>query len=141
VQAFIRSELGESVLASARPCACGSPLPAIRAEGRRDDILALRATDGHVIRLSPLALTTVVEDAAPGHRFQLVQTAPDQIDVRLDVANPGERNAEWDAAEKALNAYLAHQSLANVRVCLDATPPAPDPRSGKLREVIAAIRP
>jgi phenylacetate-coenzyme A ligase PaaK-like adenylate-forming protein len=141
VQPIIRYDLGDSVLASARPCACGSPLPAIRAEGRRDDILALRATDGQFIRLSPLALTTVVEDAAPGHRFQLVQTAPDQIDVRLDVANPGERNAEWDAAEKALNAYLAPQSLANVRVCLDATPPTPDPRSGKLREVIAAIRP
>jgi len=140
VQPIIRYDLGDSVLTSPHPCPCGSPLPAIRAEGRRDDILALRSTDGHVIRLSPLALSTVVEDAAPGHRFQLVQTAPDQIDVRLDVADPDARSAEWDAAEKALNAYLAHQSLANVRVCLDETPPVPDPRSGKLREVIAAVR-
>jgi phenylacetate-coenzyme A ligase PaaK-like adenylate-forming protein len=140
VQPIIRYDLGDSVLTSPRPCPCGSPLPAIRAEGRRDDILALRSTDGLVIRLSPLALSTVVEDAAPGHRFQLVQTAPDQIDVRLDVADPDERSAEWDAAEKALNAYLAHQSLANVRVCLDEALPVPDPRSGKLREVIAAVR-
>jgi hypothetical protein len=101
-------------------------------------VLALRARDGTIVRLSPLALTTVVEDATAGHRFQLVQTAPDRIAVRLGVADPRERTAEWDAACKALHAYLAHQALGNVELALDAQPPIPDPRSGKLREVIAA---
>ena len=138
VQPIIRYDLGDSIIANPQRCVCGSPLPAIRTEGRRDDVLALRTRDGSVVRLSPLALTTVVEGATAGHRFQLVQTAPDRITVRLGVTDPGERTAEWDAACKALHAYLAHQALGNVELALDAHPPIPDSRSGKLREVIAA---
>ena len=138
VQPVVRCDLGDSILMKPERCACGNPLPALRAEGRRDDILALRAGDGSIVRLSPLALTTVVEDATAGRRFQLVQTAPDQIALRLGVDDPLQRSAEWNAAEQALHAYLAHQSLDNVQLHLDAQAPTPDPRSGKLREVIAA---
>ncbi|HEX6137310.1 MAG TPA: phenylacetate--CoA ligase family protein [Casimicrobiaceae bacterium] len=140
IQPVIRYDLGDSILVNPQACSCGSPLPAVRAEGRRDDILALRSKDGTIVRLSPLALTTVVEDVTAGHRFQLVQTAPDTIAIRLGVDDPHARTAEWDAAEKALQTYLAHQSLDNVHLCLDAEAPVPDPRSGKLREVIAAVR-
>jgi phenylacetate-CoA ligase len=76
VQPILRYDLGDSVTASAEPCACGSPLPTIRAEGRRDDVLSMRAKDGSLVRLSPLALTSIVEDVAPHHRFQLVQRTP-----------------------------------------------------------------
>jgi putative adenylate-forming enzyme len=141
VQPIIRYDLGDSIVANPEPCACGSPLPAIRTEGRRDDVLALRARDGSIVRLTPLALTTVVEDAITCHRFQLVQTAPDRIAIRLGIEKPDARKAEWNAAAKALRAYLAHQALDNVEICLDAQPPVPDPRSGKLREVIAAFPP
>jgi phenylacetate-coenzyme A ligase PaaK-like adenylate-forming protein len=140
IQPIIRYDLGDSVVASPQRCACGNALPAVRVEGRRDDILALRASDGSIVRLSPLALTTVVEDATAGHRFQLVQTAPDRIDVRLAADDPAERSVEWRAAQSALHAYLGHQSLDNVDVRLDASAPVPDARSGKLREVIAAVR-
>ena len=138
IQPVIRYDLGDSIVERPDRCECGSPLPAIRAEGRRDDVLALRATDGSVVRLSPLALTTVVEDAAAGHRFQLVQTGPDHIALRLEACAASERNARWHAAERALHAYLAHQALDNVRVTLDTHPPVTDARSGKFREVIAA---
>jgi hypothetical protein len=107
-------------------------------EGRRDDVLALRARDGHVVRLSPLALTTVVEDATVGRRFQLVQTGPDLIALRLEARDARVRDAQWHAAEQALHDYLALQSLDNVRLSLDVEPPVVDLRSGKLREVIAA---
>ena len=103
-------------------------------------MLALRAKDGTIVRLSPLALTTVIEDATAGHRFQVVQIAPDRIAVRLHVDDPHERSVEWGAAERALHADLAHQSLGNVGVSLDPRAPVPDGRSGKLREVIAAVR-
>ena len=138
IQPVIRYDLGDSVIENPDPCGCGSPLPAIRAEGRRDDVLALRATDGSIVHLSPLALTTVMEDASPGHRFQLVQTGPDHIALRLETGATSERNARWHAAERALHAYLANQSLDSVRVTLDSHPPVTDPRSGKFREVIAA---
>jgi phenylacetate-CoA ligase len=139
VQPIIRYDLGDSVTASVGTCACGSPLPAIRAEGRRDDILALRAGDGRIVQLSPLALTTVVEDAIARHRFQLVQTAPDRISVRIAGNDPGERRAEWSAARRALRAYLSQQSLGNVKLRLEPRAPVRDARSGKLREVIADV--
>ena len=140
IQPVIRYDLGDSVIAKPEPCACGSPLPAIRPEGRRDDVLALRALDGSIVRLSPLALTTVVEDASPGSRFQLVQTDADRIAVRLCADSPRIRRAQWQATRKALRGYLTQQSLDNVHVSLAAGEPIPDPRSGKLREVIAAVR-
>jgi len=138
VQPIIRYDLGDSVVVNPRPCACGSPLPAIRPEGRRDDVLALRTVNGTLVQLSPLALTTVIQDATR-HRFQLVQTGPDHVVVRLDVGDPARRNAEFEATARALNAYLAQQSLGNVQLSLDAQAPVADRRSGKLREVISAV--
>ncbi len=84
VQPIIRYDLGDSVIVNPGPCACGSPLPAIKVEGRHDDVLAMAAPDGRIVRLLPLALTTVVEDAAPASRFQIVQKAPDRLLLRLD---------------------------------------------------------
>jgi phenylacetate-coenzyme A ligase PaaK-like adenylate-forming protein len=137
VQPIIRYDLGDSVVAMPEPCACGSPLPAIRAMGRRDDVVTLRTADGHDVSLLPLALTTVVEDAANVHRFQLVRQGPDRLALRLDPSHEDNRQATWRAAAGALRRYLAGQQLANVHVVLDRHPPVADARSGKLREVIA----
>jgi hypothetical protein len=50
---------------------------------------------------------------------------------------PGDaRRDAWHAAARALSRYLEEHSLANVEIVLDRLPPVPDPRSGKLREVI-----
>ncbi len=136
VQPVIRYDLGDSVIAKLEPCACGSPLPAIRTEGRHDDVLAFTAADGRTVSVLPLALTTIVEDAANVHRFQLVQQAPDRLALRLDPCDANRRKIAWHAAAKALHRYLAAQSLANVEIALDRSPPVADPHSGKLREVI-----
>ena len=50
VQPIIRYDLGDSIIANPEPCACGNPLPAIRVEGRRDDVLSMRAPDGRLVR-------------------------------------------------------------------------------------------
>jgi len=136
VQPLVRYDLGDSVTAKPKPCACGSPLPAIQVEGRRDDIVSMRATDGGTVRLLPLALTTVVEEAAGLHRFQILQTAADRLSLRLDPEEARDRDAAWSVASKALRTYLARQSLGNVAVTLERDLPAcADPRSGKLRQV------
>ena len=138
VQPIIRYDLGDSITVKPEPCACGNPLPAIQLEGRRDDVLSLRAPDGRLIRLLPLALTTIVEEAAHVHRFQIVQTAADRLSLRLD---PGEdRRMVWHAAASALRDYLTSQSLPNVHVELDNQGPVADRRSGKLKEVVAMER-
>jgi phenylacetate-coenzyme A ligase PaaK-like adenylate-forming protein len=138
VQPIIRYDLGDSVIVNPEPCACGSPLPAIEVEGRHDDVLSMAAPDGRIVRLLPLALTTVVEDAAPAARFQIVQTVADRLVLRFDCRDPAERQAAWHAVEKALHRYLVQQALPNVRVGLDKRGPCVDRRSGKSRKVIAS---
>ena len=138
VQPVIRYDLGDSVVMKREACACGSPLPAILVEGRRDDVVSLRALEGSVVRLLPLALTTVVEEAAPGHRFQIVQTAPDRLMLRLAPSPGSNRQAVRRSTASALRQYLARQSLPNVHVGLDRQGPVSDRRSGKLREVVVA---
>jgi phenylacetate-coenzyme A ligase PaaK-like adenylate-forming protein len=138
VQPVIRYDLGDSVLVAADPCPCGSPLQAIRAQGRQDDVVTLTTAEGVAVSLVPLALTTVVEEAADIHRFQIVAQPPHRLALRLD---PGEaRRTAWHAAARALSRYLAAQSLGNVEIVLDPHPPIPDARSGKLREVIVEHR-
>ena len=140
VQPILRYDLGDSIIAKPEPCACRNPLPAIRAEGRRDDVLSMRAPDGKLVRLLPLALTTIVEEAAHVHRFQIVQTAADRLLLRLEPGGDDARRAAWHAAADGLRGYLAHQSLPNVHVGLDRHGPLADRRSGKLREVIVAMQ-
>jgi phenylacetate-CoA ligase len=134
VQPIIRYDLGDSVRAKVGPCACGSPLPAIQVEGRSDDVLTLRTADGTLQQLVPLALTTVIEDAAGVHRFQVVQAAADRLCVRLMDADRAPAGA---VAMAALRAYLDRHALANVAIVLEPGEPQPEPRGGKLRQVVA----
>ncbi|MGE5089457.1 MAG: phenylacetate--CoA ligase family protein [Candidatus Levyibacteriota bacterium] len=136
VQPLIRYDLGDAVTAHPGRCRCGSPLPAIRVEGRREDVLSFRARNGAVVRLIPLALTTVVEEAAEVHRFQIVQAGPDTLALRIDIDEPQQRARAFAAAASGLQRYLASQGLADIAVELDARLPAPDAASGKLRQVV-----
>jgi phenylacetate-coenzyme A ligase PaaK-like adenylate-forming protein len=138
VQPLLRYDLGDSVVVKPQPCACGNPLPAIQVEGRCDDVITLRASDGRLARLPPMALTTIVEESAQVHRFQIVQDADDRLQLRLERA-PG-KAAAWAAASAALRTYLAEAMLPNVQVVLSSEAPIADPHSGKLRAVIVALR-
>lgn len=135
VQPVIRYDLGDRVCMLAGRCACGSPLPAMTVEGRTDDTLRLRSALGEWVALPPLALATVIEDAVLVHRFQLVQTAPDGLSLRLAGA-AGTRTGAWKRARAAMQAYLERQGLGNVRLALDRGAPRAEPSSGKLRSVI-----
>jgi phenylacetate-coenzyme A ligase PaaK-like adenylate-forming protein len=140
VQPVIRYDLGDSVAVLTEPCPCGSAMRAIRVHGRSDDVVTFHAAEGRTVSLLPLALTTVVEDATDIHRFQLV-ARPGRLLLRLDASEVERRRDAWHAAARALSRYLAAQSLAHVKVELDPSPPAVDPHSGKLRQVIVDYRP
>jgi putative adenylate-forming enzyme len=136
VQPIVRYDLGDSITTKPEPCACGNPLPAIKVEGRRDDIVSLVAPDGSIVRILPLALSTVVEEAAGLHRFQILQTAADRLALRLDPHEVDDRGAAWSAASRGLKQYLARHGLSNVVVTLDRDLSARrDPRTGKLKQV------
>jgi len=102
-------------------------------------VVSLVATDGSIVRLLALAFSTVVEEAAPGQRFQIVQTAPDRLMLRLVGKRGRHRQAVWRSTADALRRHLARQSLPNVHVGFDRHGPVPDRRSGKLREVVVAM--
>jgi phenylacetate-CoA ligase len=131
VQPILRYDLGDRVREHVAPCPCGNPLPAIDLEGRAGDVLALRTADGRIVKLPPLAVSTVVEDGAHIHRFQVVQDAADKLSLKVTRADR-RRSAE---ALDALRAYLGAQGLANVGVRLDASEPQ-ETRDGKLRQVV-----
>jgi phenylacetate-coenzyme A ligase PaaK-like adenylate-forming protein len=133
VQPIIRYDLGDRVRMRVGPCPCGSALPALEIEGRAGDILAIAAPDDTVVKLVPLAIATVVEDAARVYRFQIVQEAPHSLALRLSEAD----RARSDPALRALREYLDSQGLANVTVRLDEAEPA-ESRDGKMRQVVAA---
>jgi len=137
VQPLLRYDLGDSIIVKPEPCACGNLLPAIQVEGRCDDVVSLRAADGRIVHLPPMALTTIVEESADVHRFQIVQDACDRLQLRLE--HGPERAVAWAAASSALRTYLMEATLPDVQVMLAPEPPVADPHSGKLREVIVAL--
>ncbi len=135
LQPIIRYNLGDSVLAHPEPCACGNPLPAIRVEGRHDDVLEFADPGGRIVRVLPLAITTAVEEAAGVHRFQLLQVGDLTLLLRL---TPHERRTTWPSARAALRAFLDRHGLPNVEVALDESEPVASAGGAKLRQVIAA---
>jgi len=138
VQPIIRYDLGDSVAFDPEPCACGGPFPALRVEGRSDEVLGLRNANGERVELLPLALTTVVEEHAGAHQFQILQTAPDALGVRLQMPSGAGYAPLWRKVERALRAFLDAQGLPAVALHFEPGPLERSEASGKLRRVVAA---
>lgn len=136
VQPILRYDLGDSVLASPVACPCGNPLPAVRVLGRRDDVLTLGEGAG-AVRVSPIALSALLSRTSALRRAQLVQTGTSALEVRLEPRESVTRHEAWRALEPALRALLDELGAAGVALALAPDPPRPEPRSGKLRQVLA----
>ncbi len=141
VQPIIRYDLGDSITMSSDPCPCGIVLPVISVEGRHDEILACQGPDGEAVMLPPLALANVVEET-PGVRcYQVIQTAPEVLTVRLEVAPGSDGSQVWEKVVFHLRDYLSAQGLPSIRVEKAREPPMRDPVSGKFRNVWAELKP
>lgn len=135
VQPLIRYDLTDSVTLHSGSCACGSSLPIIEVQGRRDDMLRLMGDSDQSVRLVPLALTTVLEEEAGLFDFQIVQQGP--RDVALYSGLRGESAAAaLTRAKAALGAYLSRQGAHHVRIHCYRSAPAKLASSGKMRRVI-----
>jgi phenylacetate-coenzyme A ligase PaaK-like adenylate-forming protein len=138
VQPVIRYDLGDRVVFRSDACECGSPLPALRVQGRCDDIVTLRRRDGARVPLLPMALTTAVEEGAGLHLFQIVRVSDRELALRVPEGPARARRASWDAARSALAPLLVAHGLGDVEVSLDASPPQVSATSGKLQQVVTA---
>ena len=110
VQPLIRTTWATGCSWLPAPCACGSPFPVLRVEGRSGDVLSFAAADGaaldgaaldgavlegvardgaaldgKVVTVLPLALGTVIEETAGVRRFQAIRTGPRSLTVRLEL--------------------------------------------------------
>lgn len=137
VAPLIRYDLGDSVTMEAGHCHCGNFLPAIKVASRQADILYFKSTNGDKIAILPMAIEAVVEEIAGVEKFQLVQTSPTRLVVRLEVTKDFAKQSVWQEVKSKLQSYLQAQGLKTVRVERSAKPPRRDPKTGKFRQVFA----
>ncbi len=140
VQPIIRYNLGDRITLRSDACPCGNPFPAIRVEGRTDEILHLQAETRMDVPVLPLALWAVIKETAGVQRFQIVQTGPAEIKIRLQAVPEAARLETWERVTRAIHSFLGMQGLSNVKVLLDDALPVRDPRSGKFRHVWAEMK-
>ncbi|GMV09901.1 MAG: hypothetical protein AMXMBFR55_16350 [Gemmatimonadota bacterium] len=137
VQPILRYDLGDGVLLRPDPCPCGDPLPAIRVQGRAADVLTFPGRDdqGERVTIAPLLFGTVV-DRVPGiELFQVVQTTPITLCIRLRVADGADLERVWQALRDELTHLLSERGLEHVAVERAEEAPEQSP-GGKYREVI-----
>jgi phenylacetate-CoA ligase len=116
VQPILRYDLGDSVLQRPDPCPCGNPLPAIRVQGRTADLLTFPTPTGHSVTITPLTLTTRL-DRLPGIAlFQIEQTTPTELLLRLRPAPSADPEQAWTAAHRELSDLLASNGLGHVTI-------------------------
>lgn len=130
VAPIVRYRLGDSVRLDTEPCACGNPHPTLQVQGRCDDVLQLDGGSAGMVTLSPLALTSALEEQAGVYRFQLVQTGPRAVELRLEASE----RVHAARARSVLLRYLRERGLPRVSVQASAEPPVVE-ASGKLRRV------
>ncbi|MEW6720644.1 MAG: phenylacetate--CoA ligase family protein [Thermodesulfobacteriota bacterium] len=136
LQPLIRYDLGDSVTTMPERCPCGSPLPVVRPEGRRDETLRVEREDGTSVPLLPLVLATVIEETTGLSRYQLLQAGPSALRLRFEEA-PGLDRAQVGAeAERRLRAYLSSVGVGAVSIERSEERPQVNPSGGKTRSFL-----
>jgi len=130
VQPLIRYDLGDHLRFLPDPCTCGSPLPVIEVQGRRDDTLHVEGYHGQSVPLLPLAVSTVLEEQAGLFDFQVCQKDARTLQLRLPQSG-SEGRAALAMGRKALQEYARAQGSMplNVKGVLGCQ--VPRGRSGK----------
>ena len=139
VQPLIRYDLGDQVSFAPGCCECGSPLPVIDVQGRRDDPLVVKGPDGREVTLLPMALTAVLEDEAGVFDFQLGQRDARTLVLRLALKGAEGRRA-MDRCRQALEAFLRRQGAGPVRWVEELGQAVARGRSGKACRIRAETR-
>ena len=132
-QPILRYDLGDRVLQRPDPCPCGNQLPAIRVEGRTADVLTFSAERGEPVSIPALMFEVV--DALGVEQFQIVQTTPASLRVRLRSAPGAEPDRVWQAVYTEVTRVLKERGLGHVTVERAEEPPAQSV-GGKYRAVI-----
>ncbi|TDD55012.1 phenylacetate--CoA ligase family protein [Nonomuraea terrae] len=138
VQPILRYDMGDNVLVRPDACPCGSPLPAVQVQGRAAEMLEFPAGGGHV-RISPMAFGTLL-DRVPGiAQFQVVQSAPATLRVRLRQADGADPDHVWRTVREEISRLLAEHRAEHVALERAEEPPEQSV-GGKFRRIIPLAR-
>ena len=136
VQPLIRFDIGDCITLGAWPCGCGSALPTLQVQGRRDDMLVELDRHGARVSLLPLALTTLLEDEGGVFDFQLCQHAPGHWRLALGPDAP-HSHAVRERCRTLLAGFARLQGVAALRIETRVADALPLGRSGKLQRIVA----
>ncbi len=136
VQPLIRYDIGDQVVISPDPCACGSPFPVIQVQGRRDDALVMAGIHGDDVTVLPLALMTALEEDAGVFDFQLQQRDRRSLCIRL-AHHDTHGGAVMARCREALGRFALAQGLAAIELIWEPGHSIERGRSGKIKRIIA----
>jgi putative adenylate-forming enzyme len=142
-QPIIRYEVNDMIELDAAPCPCGSRFRVVRRiHGRADDLLWARDAAGRTGPIFPdyfrrfiIRATDAVEE------YQVTQTAPDHLHVRLQLKLGADPEAAAAAVRANLNRMYADHGFTAPMVAFEFAAPQLHPESRKLRRVIRAWNP
>ncbi|SDM87734.1 hypothetical protein SAMN04488074_12874 [Lentzea albidocapillata subsp. violacea] len=133
-QPILRYDLGDAVQLRPAPCPCGNPLPAIHVQGRTADLLTFPARGGEPVTIAPLALSLALERLSGVELFQIVQTTPTNLGIRLHTTYGADPHQVWQAVHTELTRLLTDHKLDHVTVTHAGEPPQ-QTSGGKYRTV------
>ncbi|WIY06585.1 phenylacetate--CoA ligase family protein [Amycolatopsis mongoliensis] len=140
VQPILRYDLGDSILLRPDPCPCGSVFPAVQVHGRAADLLTFPGAHGEPVSLSPMLFGTLL-DRVPGlGQYQLVQTSPGTLRVRLRLTDGTDTDQVWRTTHDELTRLLAEHGAAGITIERATEAPHQEP-GGKFRRIIPAAGP
>ncbi len=138
VQPIIRYDLGDRLLVKLEICPCGNPRPAIRVQGRTANALVFTTRNGKHVSIPPLLFVTLI-DHMPGIKlFQVVQTSPHTLRIRLcyqAIYNQPQQDRQWQALYAELTRMLKGYGLDFITLERAIEPPQQS-QGGKFRLVI-----
>ena len=136
VQPVIRYDLGDRITLTAERCSCGSWLPVVDVQGRRDDTLRLAGRRRRTVPVLPLAISTVLEDDAGLFDFQLRQQGPSELLLCTGQHGPSAVR-QLRHARSVLAGFLSDQGAAPVEIHCRSGQPGQRGRSGKIPRIVA----
>src|SRR6266700_4167740 len=108
-------------------------MPAFQVLGRVDDILTFPSQDNTPIQITSLQFSTLFNRIPEILLFQVIQTDPTTLRVRLLIAKEANQDQIWQKAQSEMNNLLRSYKLEHVQV-ERATEPPQQAMGGKYRE-------
>jgi phenylacetate-coenzyme A ligase PaaK-like adenylate-forming protein len=133
VQPRLRYRLDDVIVQRPDPCPCGSPLPAIRVQGRSAEFTF--AIEGRRVSIPSTVVGGVAEAVAGVERFQVVQTGPATLRVRLVPADGVDQERPWKEMREGLARLLANMGARHVSIERGDEPPQQS-QGGKYRRFL-----